>query len=153
MAKRIIGTLYDLYAHAYYDASCTMELAGSGLVYGSWFGGYSKYYAMSLDETLVFSAALAGVLVAPFIADLGIISVSAQKVTGVLVSAIGVRYMIPGSVAVGQWVKATMMKQYREVNYSDGTFAYFQTGFFANSLNVANKSYGSPVAIFSGELD
>ncbi|WP_277668976.1 hypothetical protein [Caproiciproducens galactitolivorans] len=46
-----------------------------------------------------------------------------------------------------------MAKKYREVKYSDGTFAYFQTGFFANNLNVAKKSYGSPVTIFSGQLD
>ena len=80
-------------------------------------------------------------------------SVSANKVASGLSKAAAVRYLIPEWVAQGQWVKADMAKKYREVKYSDGSFAYFQTGFFANNLNVANKSYGSPVTIFSGELD
>lgn len=126
--------------------------ARDGLVYGPWFGGTDKYYAMSLDETVTFFAAV-GAVVTPFLDWAEVISVTATDVTSGICSAVGLHYAIPSSVSQGQWVKANMAKKYREVKYSDGTFAYFQTGFFANNLNVAKKSYGSPVTIFSGQLD
>ena len=128
------------------------KVGASGLVYGPWFGGVDKYYAMSVDETVAFFAAL-GSIVSPFLGWAEVVSVSASNVTSGLCSVIGLHYSIPGSVSQGQWVKADMAKKYREVKYSDGSFAYFQTGFFANNLTVANKSYGSPVTIFSGGLD
>lgn len=126
--------------------------ANGGLVYGSWFGGVSQYYAMSTDESVTFLAAMTSFCLL-FVDGEGIVSVKAKDIAGGLTTAVSARYIIPAWVNQGQWVKATMAKKYREVKYSGGTFAYFQTGFWANNLKVANKSYGSPVTIFSGELD
>lgn len=125
--------------------------ARGGLVYGEWFGGYDDYYYASISETISFFSALGAVIV-PFLADAGVIAVSAADVISKLLGFIGLSYAIPGSVQPGTTVKADIAKRYREVCYSDGTFAYFQTGFFANDLTVANKYYGSPEAIFSGGL-
>ena len=125
--------------------------ARGGLVYGSWFGGVEKYYSMSTSESLEFIAALTTV-VAPFLAYAGVISVTAASVSKGLANSVKLYYKIPGTVQSGSFVQTTMKKQYREVSYSDGTFAYYETGFFAQSLSVAGQYYGSPEAIFSGGL-
>lgn len=125
--------------------------SSGGLVYGQWFGGYSKYYQASTAESVSFVVAITGFLI-PFVGDAEVTAISAGSIAGGLCSAIGVYMAIPGILPSGTMVEATMAKQYREVDYSDGSFAYFQTGFFANDLNVANRSYGSPVTIYSGGL-
>ena len=125
--------------------------ARGGLVYGSWFGGVDQYYAMSTSESVAFTAALTAV-VAPFLAEIGVISISAAEVAGDLTKYVGFYYAIPGTVKAGSMVDVTMKRQYREVSYSDGTFAYYQTGFFAQDLTVAGKYYGTPEAIYSGGL-
>lgn len=122
-----------------------------GLVYGSWFGGYDEYYAMSLSESLDFIETLL-TITTPFLVAGGVVSVTASNVVTAFMVSIGSEYVIPSIVEKGEWVKADMRKRYREVSYSDGTFAYFETGFFANNLSVAGQSYGSPEAIFSGGM-
>jgi|GEM_PF-1602243 len=124
------------------------KAAASGLVYGPWYGGYSEYYSMSPTETLSFFAGIYS-LISLFAGAVGLTTITiADVATGVYSTAGGPA----GLIYPGEWVKATVRKQYREVKYSDGTFAYFQTGFWTNNLNMANKSLGSPYAIFSGGM-
>ena len=115
----------------------------SGLVYGPWFGGSDSYYEMSPTETMQFVLTINAIL-SP------ILSCSANATyaaASYIASMIG--YVIP--VQPGQWVKADRPKTYREVKYSDGTFAYFQTKIGAScSLDDSYLGYGE--AIISGGM-
>ncbi len=66
--------------------------------------------------------------------------------------AAGIPSINPPVFGTGSEISVTMKKQYREVSYSDGTFAYYETGFFAQDLTMGGTYYGSPEAIFSGGL-
>lgn len=125
--------------------------AKGGLVYGPWFGGVEKYYSASLSQSISAIVWLASI-VAPVLSELGIISIGAAEVARKLSEAAGATSLFPAIFESGTEVSVTMKKQYREVSYSDGTFAYYETGFFAQDLTVDGEYYGTPEAIFSGGL-
>lgn len=118
-----------------------------GLVYGSWFGGFDKYYSMSIKEQINFFNGIA-TFIGLFIAD----SKAIVSFTTSIISLLNNEYILPESFSEGEWIKANCRKRYREVSYSDGTFAYFETGIFLNNLSAADNNYGSPKAILSGGL-
>lgn len=125
--------------------------ARGGLVYGSWFGGVEKYYSMSTAESISALAWVAAAVV-PILSSAGVISIGAEKVAESICLAAGIATYNPPVFGSGSYMRVTMKKQYREVSYSDGTFAYYETGFFAQDLTMAGNYYGSPEAIFSGGL-
>ncbi len=130
-------------------ARINAKAGASGLVYGPWFGGVDKYYSASVTESIGILAGLYSMM-STVGGALGLATNKAMDIATAIYATIGSPL---GLIQKGQWVKADVVKRYREVKYSDGSFAYFQTGFWANNLNMANKSYGSPYTIFSGELD
>ena len=125
--------------------------AKGGLVYGSWFGGVEKYYSMSTAESIGAVAWVAGAVTVVLSAT-GAITLGAGTVASALCTAAGMPSLNPPVFGSGSYMSVTMKKQYREVSYSDGTFAYYETGFFAQDLTMAGTYYGTPEAIFSGGL-
>ena len=125
--------------------------AKRGLVYGPWFGGVEKYYSMSTAES-ISALAWVGSAVVPILSAAGAISLGAAAVAEAICWAAGIPSINPPVFGAGSEISVTMKKQYREVSYSDGTFAYYETGFFAQDLTMGGTYYGSPEAIFSGGL-
>ena len=115
--------------------------ASGGLVYGPWFGGVSSYYSESFSETLTMAAALASLLI-PFLNSEEVAVKAASGILGYLGWTV--------NVTPGEWVAADRRKCYREVKYSDGTFAYFQTKVGANVKKAGTQICDNDTIISGG---
>ncbi|WP_444642593.1 hypothetical protein ACRQU7_18640 [Caproiciproducens sp. R1] len=117
--------------------------ASGGLVYGPWFGGYDSYYAMSPTETMQFALVLNTIISPILTCSYG----AAYTAASYIADLIG--YTLP--VQPGQWIEADRRKSYREVKYSDGTFAYYQTK-IGTSCTLDDSYLGYGEAIISGGM-
>jgi hypothetical protein len=116
------------------------SLAASGLQYGEWFGGADSYYSMSPSEEMKLSLVLFGAL-NPFLESSSIALKAAQSIA----ATIGITL----TVTPGQTVGVDRTKRYREVTYSDGSFAYWQTKIGA-SVSADDDYLGDGETIISG---
>lgn len=114
----------------------------SGFVYGPWFGGEQDTYQATPSEVIklvaVLTTAIVALLASPTLSE---------RAAAVIASMIG-SYI---TVSPGQWVHVDSTKKYREVKYSDGTFAYWQTKITA-SVTRSNIYLGSGNTIISGGM-
>ncbi len=117
-------------------------LSGSGLVYGPWFGGYDSVYQMSPSETAKLGVVMSSAII-PFLSSYAIAVAVAESLTNTIGNTL--------VVTPGQWVKVDRRKSYREVKYSDGEFAYFQTRIGA-SVTRSDTYLGSGETIISGGM-
>lgn len=115
---------------------------GRAMVYGPWFGGADSYYSMSPSETIKLVAVLTAAFT-PFLNSTSIAVQAATSISGLIGSTI--------TVNKGQYVEVDRTKRYREVKYSDGTFAYWQTKIGA-SVTRANTYLGADETIISGGM-
>lgn len=113
-----------------------------GLVYGVWFGGADSYYSMSPSETIKLGVFMASAII-PFLSSEIIAVQAASSITGMIGTALEVK--------PGQWIRADRSKRYREVTYSDGSFAYFQTRIGA-SVTRSDTYLGSGYTVISGGM-
>lgn len=119
-----------------------VKRAGSGLIYGSWFGGADSYYSASLSESLRLASVLF-LAFTPFVSSTSIATKAAQSIATIIGSGIW--------VSKGQYVRVDRTKRYREVKYSDGSFAYWQTKIGA-SVSKSYSYLGSGETIISGGM-
>lgn len=115
---------------------------GRAMVYGPWFGGADSYYSMSPSETLKLAAILTTAFT-PFLNSASVVVQAATSISGIIGSTI--------TVNKGQTVGVDRTKRYREVKYSDGTFAYWQTKIGA-SVTRSNTYLGAGETIISGGM-
>lgn len=115
---------------------------GRAMVYGPWFGGADSYYSMSPSESVKLVAVLTAAFT-PFLNSEAIAVQAATSISGLIGSTI--------TVNKGQYVGVDRTKRYREVKYSDGTFAYWQTKIGA-SVTRSNTYLGSGETIISGGM-
>lgn len=117
-------------------------IKAGGLVYGPWFGGADSVYSMSPSETVKLLA----ILTSAFIPFLSAQSIAVQAATSI-------SNIIGGTITVkkGEYVKVDRTKRYREVKYSDGSFAYWQTKIGA-SASKSNTYLGKGETIISGGM-
>ena len=112
------------------------------MVYGPWFGGADSYYSMSPSESIKLVAVLTAAFT-PFLSSTSIAVQAATSISGLIGSTI--------TVNKGQYVEVDRTKRYREVKYSDGTFAYWQTKIGA-SVTRSNTYLGADETIISGGM-
>lgn len=115
---------------------------GRAMVYGPWFGGADSYYSMSPSESIKLVAVLTAAFT-PFLSSTSIAVQAATSISGLIGSTI--------TVNKGQYVEVDRTKRYREVKYSDGTFAYWQTKIGA-SVTRSNTYLGADETIISGGM-
>jgi hypothetical protein len=114
--------------------------AASGLEYGDWFGGADSYYSTSPSEDTRAVLVLFAIF-NPFISSSSVALKVAQSISGTL--------GLTMTVTPGQTLAADRTKRYREVTYSDGSFAYWQTKIGA-SVSLDDDYYGYGETIISG---
>ncbi|MEG0355006.1 MAG: hypothetical protein RR621_05050, partial [Lachnospiraceae bacterium] len=110
----------------------------SGLTYGPWFGGYSFSRSLNLKETmklsgyflLIYGAFLSG------------------NASAIVATSFGT--LFTADIPKGTLVQSDTRKQYREVKYSNGSFAYWQTLVTVTNVKKGNNYLGSKSVIISG---
>lgn len=90
---------------------------------------------MSTAECISALAWVANAVVS-ILSAAGAISLGAAAVAEALCWAAGIPSINPPVFGASSEISVTMKKQYREVSYSDGTFAYYETGFFAQDFTM-----------------
>lgn len=132
----------EIYTDEVAKINAKAALSGSGLRYGSWFGGEDSYYQMSPSQTVKLLTIMIGAI-EPFVATTTIAIEIAESITNTIGSSI--------TVYPGQVCKVDRTKRYREVTYSDGSFAYWQTKVGA-SVTKADTYLGYGETIISGGM-
>lgn len=121
----------------------TSAKAASGMVYGKWFGGVDSTYRATMSEAVVFSVGLFAVI-NPFLKSTSMALTVARSIAAYL-------GMTKITVKKGQYIKANRTKRYRQVTYSDGTFAYWQTKVGA-TVWINSTAHGYGETILSGGM-
>lgn len=125
-------------------ASSDLDRA-SGLVYGPWFGNGNEAWSTSIQGWAGYAGAIASTLVA-FLPSVTAKAAAAKVASGAL--------FIKGMGWEHEYTYGTVKKSYREVSYSDGSFAYFESKFIIDTTvvctNGQEKKLGKVTEYYKG---
>lgn len=112
-------------------------VTADGLVYGPWFGNGEEVWTTSLQEWADFISKVSGAVKA-IVPD-----PTAKEIANSLY--IGAKVIIATGFEIN-YTYGTVYKSYREVKYSDGSFAYFQSKYVvvATVVDTDGREEGLP---------